>query len=368
MLPVPAPRQNTNDISGASSVTCFGWLRIALAAIATIQSMPPATCIVAAARITARMIRIASIGGEPGSSPKHEDQHGDADTAPDAERHTARLGAHDDRADDHEGLDREQQPVVVAAVVLLGLAPSPPGRPPSWWWSPPSWSSPRSWSVVGDRRRRGRSDPGFGAGRRGAREGGDASTSATTPSECGEPGSRPPRRSTTSAAAVPVCSSPSVRSSHGQLSPPESGHCGSIASSTVAAASAASAQVVLDQRRPGRVVRLVLHRLEGQHDVAGRRLQVVEAARRGDRRPSPRRRRDAVEVVLRRARRRRRRSATRGRRPGPRPGPRGSRRTRRTSTGPRCRRTRPGDDEASATQHASAPPGDVAAAFRRARP
>ncbi len=70
MLPVPAPRQNKNDISGAISVTCFGWLRIARAAIATIHSMPPATCIVAAARMTARMIRMASTGGEPGSSPK----------------------------------------------------------------------------------------------------------------------------------------------------------------------------------------------------------------------------------------------------------------------------------------------------------
>ena len=57
-------------MNGAMSVTCLGWLRIALAAITTIQSMPPATCIVAAARITARMIRIASTGGEPGVEPE----------------------------------------------------------------------------------------------------------------------------------------------------------------------------------------------------------------------------------------------------------------------------------------------------------
>ena len=42
-----------------------------------------------------------------------EDQDGDADAAPDAEGHAARLGAHHDGADDHQGLDREQQPVHV---------------------------------------------------------------------------------------------------------------------------------------------------------------------------------------------------------------------------------------------------------------
>ena len=56
-------------MNGAMIVTCLGCLTIALAAMTTIQSMPPATCIVAAAKITDRMIRIASTGGEPGSSP-----------------------------------------------------------------------------------------------------------------------------------------------------------------------------------------------------------------------------------------------------------------------------------------------------------
>lgn len=68
MFPVPAPRQNRNDMNGAMIVTRFGRFRIALAAIATIQSIPPATCIVAAARMTDKMMRIASIGGVPGAT------------------------------------------------------------------------------------------------------------------------------------------------------------------------------------------------------------------------------------------------------------------------------------------------------------
>ena len=68
MLLVPAPMENPNAVSGAISVICLGRLSITRAAIITIQSMPPAACIIAAAVTTARMIATAVAGGSPGAS------------------------------------------------------------------------------------------------------------------------------------------------------------------------------------------------------------------------------------------------------------------------------------------------------------
>ena len=70
MLLVPAPIENTNAVSGAIRVICFGRFSMTLAATATIQSMPPAACIIAAEVTTARMIASAAAGGSPGASPK----------------------------------------------------------------------------------------------------------------------------------------------------------------------------------------------------------------------------------------------------------------------------------------------------------
>ena len=67
---------------------------------------------------------MASTGGEPGVDTEDEHQDGDTDTAPDAECDTARLRTHDDRPDDHQGFDREQQPVHVAPRSCLSV----PGR------------------------------------------------------------------------------------------------------------------------------------------------------------------------------------------------------------------------------------------------
>ena len=70
MLLVPAPMENANAVSGAIRVICFGRFSMIFAATATIQSMPPAACIIAAEVTTARMIASAAAGGSPGASPK----------------------------------------------------------------------------------------------------------------------------------------------------------------------------------------------------------------------------------------------------------------------------------------------------------
>src|SRR5690606_35178305 len=45
MFEVPAPTENRNDTRGATSVICFGFFAMSFAATDTIQSMPPADCI-----------------------------------------------------------------------------------------------------------------------------------------------------------------------------------------------------------------------------------------------------------------------------------------------------------------------------------
>ena len=118
MFPVPAPKQNRNDMNGAMIVTCLGCLTIALRSH---HDHP-----VDAAgdlhrrrgedhrqddqdRVDRRRARL---------EPEHEHQDGDADAAPDAERDAARLRAHDDGPDDDQGLDCEQQTVHRALLVL----------------------------------------------------------------------------------------------------------------------------------------------------------------------------------------------------------------------------------------------------------
>ena len=70
MLLVPAPMENRNAVSGAIRVICLGRFSMTLAATATIQSTPPAACIMAAVVTTARMMAMAAAGGSPGASPK----------------------------------------------------------------------------------------------------------------------------------------------------------------------------------------------------------------------------------------------------------------------------------------------------------
>ena len=70
MLPVPEPMQKRNAVSGAIKVICLGRFSMIRAAIATIQSIPPAACMRAAVVTTARMIATAAAGGSPGASPK----------------------------------------------------------------------------------------------------------------------------------------------------------------------------------------------------------------------------------------------------------------------------------------------------------
>src|SRR6188508_2073807 len=70
MLLVPAPIENRNAVIGAMNVICFGRFSITPAATATIQSIPPAACIIAAEVTTARMMATAAAGGSPGASPK----------------------------------------------------------------------------------------------------------------------------------------------------------------------------------------------------------------------------------------------------------------------------------------------------------
>src|SRR4051794_39167258 len=70
MLLVPAPTEKMKAVNGAMRVICFGRFSMTPAATETIQSMPPAACIMEAAVTTARMIAIAAAGGSPGTSPK----------------------------------------------------------------------------------------------------------------------------------------------------------------------------------------------------------------------------------------------------------------------------------------------------------
>ena len=59
-----------NDIAGARKTTDLGLRLITLAATETIQSMPPAACMVDAAVITVMTMKTASTGALPGASPK----------------------------------------------------------------------------------------------------------------------------------------------------------------------------------------------------------------------------------------------------------------------------------------------------------
>ena len=114
MFPVPAPKQNRNDMNGAMIVTCLGCLTIALAAIAD-HPVDAAGDLHRRRgedhrqddqdRVDRRRARL---------EPEHEHQDRDADTAPDAEGHAAGLRAHDDGPDDDQSLYREQQTVHVA--------------------------------------------------------------------------------------------------------------------------------------------------------------------------------------------------------------------------------------------------------------
>ena len=61
MFPVPAPTVKRNDIAGARKTTDFGRLRMTFAATDTIQSMPPAACMVEAAVMTVMMLSLAGI-------------------------------------------------------------------------------------------------------------------------------------------------------------------------------------------------------------------------------------------------------------------------------------------------------------------
>src|SRR5262245_57754895 len=70
MWPVPATKEKVQVVSGATIVTYFGFARMTRSAIRTRNSMPPAASITEAAMMTARMIRITSIGGEVGTTPK----------------------------------------------------------------------------------------------------------------------------------------------------------------------------------------------------------------------------------------------------------------------------------------------------------
>ena len=70
MLPVPAPTVNRNDIAGARKTTDLGRRLMTFAATDTIQSMPPAACMVEAAVITVMTMKTASTGALPGASPK----------------------------------------------------------------------------------------------------------------------------------------------------------------------------------------------------------------------------------------------------------------------------------------------------------
>src|SRR6478752_4604129 len=70
MLLVPAPIEKRKAVSGAMRVICLGRFSMTFAATETIQSMPPAACIMAAEVTTARMIASAAAGGSPGGSRK----------------------------------------------------------------------------------------------------------------------------------------------------------------------------------------------------------------------------------------------------------------------------------------------------------
>ena len=65
MLLVPAPTENSERGQGCDEGDLLRVLPMNRAAIATIQSMPPAACISAAAVTTARMMAIAAPGARP---------------------------------------------------------------------------------------------------------------------------------------------------------------------------------------------------------------------------------------------------------------------------------------------------------------
>lgn len=69
MLLVPAPAAKRKETTGATKVIRLGLAAMSLAATETIQSIPPATCMVELATITANTMRRASTGGDPGGSP-----------------------------------------------------------------------------------------------------------------------------------------------------------------------------------------------------------------------------------------------------------------------------------------------------------
>src|SRR5262245_4127643 len=70
MCPVPATKENAQVVSGATIVTYLGFARMTRSAMRTRKSIPPAASITEAAMMTARMMRITSIGGDVGMVPK----------------------------------------------------------------------------------------------------------------------------------------------------------------------------------------------------------------------------------------------------------------------------------------------------------
>ena len=120
MLPVPAPTQNANAVSGAIRVICFGRLSITFAATNTIQSMPPAACISAAVVTTARMIATAADGRCARSLTEHEHQDERAEAAPQADPHATRSGPHDDAPEHHQRLEHEADAHADSSVLVHG--------------------------------------------------------------------------------------------------------------------------------------------------------------------------------------------------------------------------------------------------------
>ena len=70
MFAVPAKKEKNHVTRGAMKTMRLGFARIIRSAILTMQSIPPAACIVEAAVTTAKIIRITSTGAPVGRSPK----------------------------------------------------------------------------------------------------------------------------------------------------------------------------------------------------------------------------------------------------------------------------------------------------------
>ena len=123
MLLVPAPMENRNAVSGAIRVICFGRFSMTLAATATIQSTPPAACIMAAEVTTARMIAQGGRRRLAGRLAEDEDEDERAEAAPQADPDAAGPGAHDDGPEHHQRLEYEAH-VHARCLLSCGSRPS----------------------------------------------------------------------------------------------------------------------------------------------------------------------------------------------------------------------------------------------------